>query len=92
MRWQLDAGNDLSIFGIAYGVFGHIATVRAVQSDRYEVVERIRRRSVCRGAAGGMRAASVRVDLDLVGRPPVPAPECLEATGRSCLLGHTVAL
>jgi CHAP domain/Transglycosylase SLT domain len=27
------------VFGGAYGVFGHIATVRAVQGDRYEVVE-----------------------------------------------------
>jgi CHAP domain/Transglycosylase SLT domain len=27
------------MFGGAYGVFGHIATVRAVQGDRYEVVE-----------------------------------------------------
>jgi surface antigen len=27
------------VFGSAYGVFGHIATVRAVQGDRYEVVE-----------------------------------------------------
>ena len=27
------------IYGAAYGVFGHIATVRAVQGDRYEVVE-----------------------------------------------------
>jgi surface antigen len=27
------------VFGSAYGVFGHIATVRAVQDDRYEVVE-----------------------------------------------------
>jgi hypothetical protein len=27
------------VYGSAYGVFGHIATVRAVQGDRYEVVE-----------------------------------------------------
>ena len=27
------------VYGSAYGVFGHIATVRALQSDRYEVVE-----------------------------------------------------
>lgn len=27
------------VFGSAYGVFGHIGTVRAVQGDRYEVVE-----------------------------------------------------
>ena len=27
------------VYGGAYGVFGHIATVRAVQGDRYEVVE-----------------------------------------------------
>jgi surface antigen len=27
------------LYGSAYGVFGHIATVRAVQGDRYEVVE-----------------------------------------------------
>jgi surface antigen len=27
------------VYGSAYGVFGHIATVRAAQGDRYEVVE-----------------------------------------------------
>jgi len=27
------------VYGSTYGVFGHIATVRAVQGDRYEVVE-----------------------------------------------------
>jgi hypothetical protein len=27
------------VYGSAYGAFGHIATVRAVQGDRYEVVE-----------------------------------------------------
>ncbi len=27
------------VFGSAYGIFGHIGTVRAVQGDRYEVVE-----------------------------------------------------
>jgi hypothetical protein len=27
------------IYGSSYGIFGHIATVRAVQPDRYEVVE-----------------------------------------------------
>jgi surface antigen len=27
------------VYGSAYGVFGHIATVRAVQGDRYEVVD-----------------------------------------------------
>jgi surface antigen len=27
------------VYGSAYGVFGHIGTVRAVQGDRYEVIE-----------------------------------------------------
>jgi hypothetical protein len=27
------------VFGSVYGAFGHIATVRAVEGDRYEVVE-----------------------------------------------------
>jgi surface antigen len=27
------------VYGSSYGMFGHIATVRAVQADRYEVVE-----------------------------------------------------
>jgi surface antigen len=27
------------VYGSAYGVFGHTATARAVQGDRYEVVE-----------------------------------------------------
>jgi hypothetical protein len=29
----------LVVYGSSYGIFGHIATVRAVQGDRYEVVE-----------------------------------------------------
>src|SRR5262245_58819784 len=29
----------LVVYGSSYGLFGHIATVRAVQSDRYEVIE-----------------------------------------------------
>ena len=27
------------VYGSSYGLFGHIATVRAVQADRYEVIE-----------------------------------------------------
>jgi surface antigen len=27
------------VYGSSYGPFGHIATVRAVQGDRYEVIE-----------------------------------------------------
>ncbi len=33
------APGAMVVFGGSYGVFGHIATVRAVQGDRYEVVE-----------------------------------------------------
>jgi len=29
----------LVVYGSSYGLFGHIATVRAVQGDRYEVIE-----------------------------------------------------
>ena len=27
------------VYGGAYGIFGHVATVRAVEADRYEVIE-----------------------------------------------------
>jgi hypothetical protein len=40
--FQLDAHptpGAMVVYGRTYGVFGHIATVRAVQGDRYEVVE-----------------------------------------------------
>jgi len=40
--FQLDSHptpGAMVVYGSAYGVFGHIATVRAVQGDRYEVVE-----------------------------------------------------
>ena len=40
--FQLDnhpAPGAMVVYGNAYGVFGHIATVRAVQGDRHEVVE-----------------------------------------------------
>ncbi len=33
------APGAMVVFGGSYGVFGHIATVRAVQGDRYEIVE-----------------------------------------------------
>jgi surface antigen len=29
----------LVVYGSSYGLFGHIATVRAVEADRYEVIE-----------------------------------------------------
>jgi hypothetical protein len=37
-RQPSDAG-AIVVYGSAYGVFGHIATVRAVRGDRYEVAE-----------------------------------------------------
>jgi hypothetical protein len=40
--FQLDSHptpGAMVVYGSAYGVFGHIATVRAVEGDRYEVVE-----------------------------------------------------
>jgi surface antigen len=40
--FQLDSHptpGAMVVYGSAYGVFGHIGTVRAVQGDRYEVVE-----------------------------------------------------
>src|SRR5437660_7434766 len=40
--FQLDSHptpGAMVVYGSRYGVFGHIATVRAVQGDRYEVVE-----------------------------------------------------
>ena len=33
------APDQMVVFGSAYGAFGHIATLRAVQGDRYEVIE-----------------------------------------------------
>jgi surface antigen len=41
-RFQLDnhpTPGAMVVYGGAYGVFGHIGTVRAVQGDRYEVAE-----------------------------------------------------